>query len=513
MVMRPSILLPLFALATASLGLACSASQSADEEDPGADSSEGALAVSDIAARGESQVHYPVEGRPDELCIIPKKLGGAYTPDDLKNEKKLCNVNFENATPGESAALCPKTSSTNPGIYVNKLDGKSKEEVEAGGCRTSKIGTFKQSVTCSYTGSIIGYYHLSRFLGGAANVPVSVGRTMDLEKHKAMAERGIAATKAIDAPGFDVYDGWVQFKGWDANPKAAPRSSQVYTSDFTQLYGAFQDNAKDNGRHPMLRVGGGPAGMNQFLAGAAFKSISEPTPLAQRFPGAGSDPASLQGLILAKDAADMVLMDELMSQQDRYGNIESQAFKVFEEGGQLKKVRLDRKDESEDKAESPIDRPDVPGTIVHELLLRDNDCGVAKTNVNATANGGKGIVTSLAHMSAHTYKHFQWMAAEIGRAGSPVQRAFAEESFWNATDLANVTKQAQALAATLKSRCQSGALALDADLRDHRAGTIPGKEACALAEPPPAAKVGAEGGVIDSHGIEGVDRKAPAAAQ
>lgn len=508
--MRSFFLLPLLAVASASLALACSASSSDDgSDDPGADSSEGALAVSDIAARGESQVHYPVEGRPDELCIIPKKLGGAYSADDLKDEKKLCNVNFENASPGESAALCPKTSSTNPGIYVNKLDGKSKAEVEAGGCHTSKIGTFKQSVTCSYTGSIIGYYHLSRLLGGVANVPVSVGRTMDLEKHKAMAERGIAAAKAVDGPGFDVYDGWVQFKGWDANPKAAPRSSQVYTSDFTQLYGAFQNNAKDNGRHPMLRVGGGPAGMNQFLAGSAFKTVAEATPLAQRFPA--GDPASLQGLVLAKDASDMVIMDELMSQQDRYGNIESLAYKVFEEGGELKKVRLDRKDESEDKAETPIDRPDVPGTIVHELLLRDNDCGVSKTNVNATANGGKGIVGTLAHMSAHTYKHFQWLAAEIVKPGSEVQRAFAEESFFNATDVANVSKQAQTLAATLKARCQSGALALDADLRDQRAGTVPGKEACALAEPPPAAKVGVEGGVIDGHGIEAVERKAAAA--
>ncbi|MBK6696576.1 MAG: hypothetical protein IPG50_30960 [Myxococcales bacterium] len=115
----------------------------------------------------------------------------------------------------------------------------------------------------------------------------------------------------------------------------------------------------------------------------------------------------MQGLILAKDAADMVLMDELLSQQDRYGNIESQAFKVFEEGGRLKKVRLDRQDEDQDRAETPIDRPDLPGVIVHELLLRDNDCGVSKTNINAQANGGAGVVSRLAHMSSRTYKHFQ----------------------------------------------------------------------------------------------------------
>jgi hypothetical protein len=491
------VLAPLLALAACS-----SSSESADDQEEPSD--EGALTVQDIAARGELQMHFPVAGRPDELCIIPKKGGGAYSKSDLDDEKKLCNVNFESASPGEPAALCPKTSSTNPGIYVNKLDGQDKAAVEAAGCKTSKIGAFKQSVTCSYTGAIIGYYHLSRLLGGVANVPVAVGRTMDLEKHKAMVERGIAAAKSVDGPGFDVYDGWVQYKGWDANPKAAPRSAQVYTTDLMQIYGAFQDNAKDNGRHPLLRTGGGPAGMNQFLAGTAFKAISESTPLAQRFPGAGADPQSLQGLVLAKDASDMVIMDELMSQQDRYGNIESQAFKMFEEGGALKKVRLDRKDDS---AESPVDRPDVQGVIVHELLLRDNDCGVAKTNVNASANGGKGIVGSLAHMSAHTYKHFQWVAAELAKTGSAVQNTFVQEAFFNATDLANVSKQAVKLAATLKQRCDGGALALDADLRDQRAGRIPGREACALAEPPPAPALGSEGGVIDSHGIEQVSRK------
>ncbi len=499
----------LIALAATSLPLitvACS-SGSADEEEVVAD--EGALTVSDIAARGESQMRFPIAGRPDELCIIPKKPGGAYSPDDVKDEKKLCNFNFESETPGEPVALCPKTSSTNPGIYVNKLDGKTKAEVEAGGCRTSKVGTFKQSVTCSYTGSIIGYYHLSRLLGGIASVPVAVGRTMDLEKHKAMVERGIVAAKPVDGPGFDVYDGWVQFKAWDARPQTAPRTAQVYTSDFMQIYGAFQDNAKDNGRHPLLRTAGGAAGLNQFLGGSAFKAVSESTPLAQRFRGGAADAASLQGLILAKDAADMVLMDELLSQQDRYGNIESQAFKVFEEGGRLKKVRLDRQDEDQDRAETPIDRPDLPGVIVHELLLRDNDCGVSKTNINAQANGGAGVVSRLAHMSSRTYKHFQWLAAEIAKPNSDVQNVFAKESFFTPTDLTNVTQQARKLASTLKSRCESGALALDADLRDHVAGRIPGREACGLAEPAPAPELGAEGGIIDAHGIERVERKKP----
>lgn len=488
---------PLFLAAIiASLSGSAVACSSAESDVEGGDADEGALTSSDLSTRGEKQVHFPVAGRPDELCIVPAKgAGGAYTEADKKTEEKLCKMNFYATEPGEGAAICPKDSSTNPGVDVHELGDQSKEQVESGNCQTDKVAKYKQSITCSYTGSILGYYHVSRFLGGAANVPPAVIRTMDLEAHKKIVERGITATTRVDGPGFDVHDAWVQYRGLDANPRAFSRAAQVYTADFQQLYGAMQSNPSGDAKHPLLRVSGGDTGLQQFLRGAAFGVISGRQSLAEKYPRE-LDKDTTQGLVLAKDASDMVLLDELLSQQDRYGNIHSVAYKVFEDGGRLKKIRLKR-----DDRDAVIDNPAVNGVIVEQMVLRDNDCGVTKENRNAKV----GVVAKLTHMSARTYKHFQWFAREITTPGSNVESFMKNESLFSPTDLQTVSRQAKSLATTLKTRCASGELVLDADLTAHLKGEVPGREACDAAEPPQV-DAGSEDGPVDSHGIELVKR-------
>jgi hypothetical protein len=474
-------------------------------DDPAPDdgpAAEGALTAADLASRGAKQVHFAIEGRPDELCIVSKKdAGGLYSDSDEKAEESLCGLNFHAAAPGTGAALCPKDSSTNPSVDVHALEGRSKEDVEASGCTTSELAKFKQSVTCSYTGSILGYYHLSRLLGGAASVPPAVVRTMDLEAHRALVARGIAATAKSDGPGFDVHDAWLQFQTMDASPRTFDRFADVYTADGQQLYGAMQADVTQDLPHPFMRTAGGDAGLQQFSKSATFAVLASPEPLATRF-GTGFDAKSVQGDVLAKDASDMILMDELMSQADRYGNIRSLAYEVFEEGGRLKKVKLKRDEHSG----APIDRPDIQGVVIEELVLRDNDCGVTKENRNAKV----GLVAKLAHMSAATYSHFQWFAKAIAAPGSPLDAFMREEALLTTIDMRVLSRQATALATTLRARCDSGALALDADLEPHLRGATRslGREGCASAEPPHAiaGSGGSEAGPIDSHGIELVKR-------
>lgn len=174
---------------------------------------------------------------------------------------------------------------------------------------------------------------------------------------------------------------------------------------------------------------------------------------------------------------------------------------MFPESGKLKKVLLERT--GTDGLE--VKDTDVKGLLVHQILMRDNDCGVSKTNIAAQANGGAGVVVKFAHMSSRTYKHFQYLAQEIVKPGSAVQNALLKESFIGEAHFKNVVSQATKLSKTLRSRCESGALTLDADLRDRLEGKKVGKEACALAEPPPAAE-----GTVDSHGIELVEIVKPA---
>ncbi|HEX4924164.1 MAG TPA: hypothetical protein VFV50_08760, partial [Bdellovibrionales bacterium] len=131
-----------------------------------------------------------------EECIQPKHFpGGVYREKDLEKEAELCAFDFYIKTSTDtrkSVALCPKVESTNPAVELFLFaPDESKEQFELRECPKrdddrggKKLAKYKQSLTCSYTPSIIGYYHMSRILGDIGDVPISVVRTMDKERHR-----------------------------------------------------------------------------------------------------------------------------------------------------------------------------------------------------------------------------------------------------------------------------------------------------------------------------------------
>ena len=84
--------------------------------------------------------------------------------------------------------------------------------------------------------------------------------------------------------------------------------------------------------------------------------------------------ASLQQMVELKDAGDFILLDTILGQQDRFGNIHSEM--AFYYPAQNKA--------GEFKLKSEKDPKDVPAEAqakvmaVKEMILKDNDCGVAK---------------------------------------------------------------------------------------------------------------------------------------
>src|SRR5882762_7914633 len=145
--------------------------------------------------RGEKTVQLLVPGTTAEECVVPKHIANAtYSDRDVKDENDLCSIDEHS-----NAAVCPKTNSTNPGLDLYSLpQGSSPAQVEAAKCKSSgakKIAKYKLSTSCSYTPSILGYYHLSRILGGIANVPPSVLRTFDLQNHIALGKIALAQTQ------------------------------------------------------------------------------------------------------------------------------------------------------------------------------------------------------------------------------------------------------------------------------------------------------------------------------
>ena len=119
--------------------------------------------------RGDKIIHHTSPRGIQEVCVIPAKYPETkYSKKDLKKELELCNTSFyaiteEQAAAGmRSSALCAKTNSTNPAINIYEIDeskNQTKEALEANECEgAGKIGKYKNSTSCSYTPSIIGYY-------------------------------------------------------------------------------------------------------------------------------------------------------------------------------------------------------------------------------------------------------------------------------------------------------------------------------------------------------------------
>lgn len=474
-------------LLTLSLSLVACAAENGEED---AESDE-APVISRDAARGRSAIHFasPTAGAPEELCVLPKHLPGAdYKKDDDKSETELCSYSFFGARPREAnapfkeVAICPKLSSTNPGTDVQDLlPGKSREQTEAEICAkedrpTKLLAKYKQSITCSYTPSILGYYHLSRALGGVGDVKPAVVRTMDLAEHKKITAEALQILRA-QAAGDYPKASWLSFQSAEANPAATSKKDALYTDDLKQIYGGLQENARGEAKYSEInRRGAEPNIMGPFTRTAPFTKLVDGRPIAQI---AGRTLAeSAQTVTNIKDLSEMLLIDYLMSQQDRFGNIHEIDYYYFTKAdGSLDKVKKSKVDDGE----TPMP---AGGVLVKKIILKDNDCGgPQKTNHVKNA----GTLKQIRHMNAQTYKNLRWMAQSFGQ-GSDTVKFFMAEALFGQKDVDMLRANLNQASADLYAQCKAGKLLLDADLGDHLEGIGHVAASCEASGPPVAAQ-------------------------
>ena len=171
-----------------------------------------------------------------ELATRPATFPGhpeIYSKKDIEKEKELADIDFYNGKTkdGLDIVLIPKTYSTSPGINVHAVKlpaGVSRlSYAEAHATKSQPSGDeviakYKQTIPThfTYSPSILGYYHLSRFLD-AGHVEPAIVRTMDVDAHKPLADLGKA--KAI---GSNNRKQWTELRALDdahSNPRALHR--------------------------------------------------------------------------------------------------------------------------------------------------------------------------------------------------------------------------------------------------------------------------------------------------
>ena len=123
-----------------------------------------------------------------------------YSKKDIEKEKELANIDFYTGKTddGLDIVLIPKTYSTSPGLNVHAVKlpaGMSRLAYAAAHAAKNRspgdkvIGKYKQTIPThfTYSPSILGYYHLSRFLD-CGHVEPAIVRTIDVEAHKPLAD-------------------------------------------------------------------------------------------------------------------------------------------------------------------------------------------------------------------------------------------------------------------------------------------------------------------------------------
>ena len=110
----------------------------------------------------------------------------------------------------------------------------------------------------------------------------------------------------------------------------------LYTQDGKQLYGALQANPTGEQSYPHLSDLGGAGA---FAASSEFGKVTNPNPLKLNYKDASGklNQAAVQQIVQVRDLSDMVLMDFIMSQADRFsGNMHSEKIYLWIENGVVK---------------------------------------------------------------------------------------------------------------------------------------------------------------------------------
>jgi hypothetical protein len=177
-------------------------------------------------------------------------------------------------------------------------------------------------------------------------------------------------------------------------------------------------------------------------------------------------------VVQLRDASDLIVIDT--NQQDRLGNVHYQNTYYY-------RVPADPNPDGSPKVKSRrkliLEQVAQLGAVhVKTLLLKDNHCGVSKTNVARQA----GLIDWVAHVDPDTYRRLLQFDAT---ADSPTTRDFfLQELLFTSADYTSVRNNLKEVVAKLHQGCAQGQVRLDLDLQAHFSGQPLKPPGCDLQE-------------------------------
>jgi hypothetical protein len=442
------------------------------------------LALADDRVIGEATTFTSPNGVAESCIRIAPMPGATYSKGDLKDEADFCAIDLYAATVG----LCPKTWSTSPGMVVYDLsDGPYKGDrqgFERNACPEGKeakaqsagdLAKFKPTMNArgtsgTFSASPLLYYHLSRYLGADIGVPVAVWRSMDRDLHLSEVARPGLAQSGHGHSSDMNQAGWRTLVAADSDPSAYVPTSDLFTSDLDAVYGVMVKSSGDryNSEVNGTRASGWGKGQNlDFQETAPFLGLRSSAPLdkaiaegvaaaikdRQILKDMGAEVHPVQVAYWMSDIANIVLLDFMLSQQDRIGNIDYVPHWVWVENGEVKSRKAAKHgDETEPLPEGAIK--------IKRTHLNDNDAGARVEYANFAKS--TQMLEKLRHFPVGTYRQLMALDADL-QAGGPLH-AYLRDSFGLASAQFDQLVANTALAASiLRTSCERGDLRFDLD--------------------------------------------------
>lgn len=435
----------------------------------------------------------PVEGTVSEFrspaglaeqCIRIAPMPGAdFSKHDRRDEEDYCELDLYRL------ALCPKLWSTSPGTILYEIDldawGGDPAAFEAQHCggghhaksaALDKPAAFKISVndrdtSATYAPSSWVYYHFSRYFDTAVRVPVAVYRSMDRERHhERVVKSGLGHTEGhrnlrMLAAGWRFLDRLETSGETPAGAEAA-----ALTDGKRQVYGVLLDNKGDrygpeiNG----TRESGWGVGQNHdFQMTAPYLALRSELPVeqaaaagihdARRNPRMAkalpADTPVVQVVFWMQDVLEVALLDHILGQQDRIGNIDYNWRWYWVEHGKLDSM-------SAHGHEPPEKIAPFKPVRLRQTAINDNDAGVRRGYANFAQKSG--MLQELRHFHPGLYQKLGKLAADLAGKG-PVYVWLTETAGLSTREADAIATRSMELFAKLRADCRSGSLKLDLD--------------------------------------------------
>lgn len=313
-----------------------------------ADAQSSSLAFAKGAA---ARILIPAPGGEFESCYLPKHYTQHRDANaDRKEEIKLCrlsgyrlgDVKIEiqdsraidqsmfKKTDTKSVVFCPKLNSTVPATnFVDLPKGWKQEEAESLFCKLrseipikldehySLEAKFKSTLGGASTRSVIAYYHMSRLLETGRVAP-AVLRTLRRNSHEAVVQKARTAL----AGGTDHITGnWAALESSNTRAASGRGSPELYVDGGTQIYGALMENEKGEEKHTEVSgVGEFKTRYERFMQQAPFQKLSNSDSVT-KIAGSHQFDKLAPVIVELQDLVGMILLDVLMAQADRIGNV------------------------------------------------------------------------------------------------------------------------------------------------------------------------------------------------